>query len=349
MSPDPTSPRRTHAPPPGRSPDASGLAALAKTELHQHLGGSVPVSLTWSLLRARGLAPVATLEELARLLVVQPEERGSAPAYFRKFQLGLWATQYAENLTLAAQRVAAAACACGVTALELRFSPQLHGYLGLSPREAMAAVLSGLRRAAREAPGLHLGLVVSAVRQLGPDAAALLARQALVEREEGRDGELLVGFDLCGAERGNPAGAFQSSFAAAAGGGLGLTAHAGEEDGAGSVWAAIDELGARRVGHGCAALADRELLRRLARDQVLVECCLSSNLDTGALALGAPPPLVRFLEAGVPVAICTDNATVSATDQVRETGLLLGPLRLEELAEVHLGARAHLFGATAGA
>jgi len=47
------------------------------------------------------------------------------------------------------------------------------------------------------------------------------------------------------------------------------------------VWQAVDELGAQRIGHGCSAVRDPELLRRLARDRILVECCLSSNIHTG--------------------------------------------------------------------
>ena len=60
-------------------------------------------------------------------------------------------------------------------------------------------------------------------------------------------------------------------------------------------------------------------MRRLARDRIAVECCLSSNYHTGAVQRGAPHPIHAFLEAGVPVAICCDNSTVSRTDALRES------------------------------
>jgi adenosine deaminase len=82
---------------------------------------------------------------------------------------------------------------------------------------------------------------------------------------------------------------------------------------------AVDELGATRIGHGCSAAQDPELMRRLARDRILVECCISSNYHTGAVRPGARHPIHEFLEAGVPVAVCSDNTTVSRTDQVRES------------------------------
>jgi len=318
------------------------LHDLPKTELHQHLGGSIPVELTFRMLTERGMAPVATRDALEPLLVVQADEEGSAPDYFRKHQLPLWATQYAENLTRAARRVAGEAHRQGVTELELRCSPQLHVHLELSLAEVIGAVLRGLDAARRDAPALRAELIVSAVRQLGPDAAARLAAAAVAAPAPGR--ARVVGFDLGGAERGNPAAAFRLAFDAARAGGLGLTAHAGEEDAAASIWAALDVLGATRIGHGCSALHDPELLRRLARDRVLVECCHTSNRKTGAVARGARPTLLGLLERGIPVAICTDNATVGDTDATRETALYREWLSLAELGAIHRDARAHRFG-----
>jgi adenosine deaminase len=105
-----------------------------------------------------------------------------------------------------------------------------------------------------------------------------------------------------------------------------LTAHAGEDAGPEYVWEAIDTLGATRVGHGCSAAGDPELVRRMARDQIVVECCLSSNEDTGAVKRGTRHPIHAFLEAGAPVALCTDNTTVSRTDQQRESVKAAGVL-----------------------
>ena len=84
-------------------------------------------------------------------------------------------------------------------------------------------------------------------------------------------------------------------------------------------------------------------MRRLARDQIVVECCLSSNYHTGAIKRGAPHPIQRFLEAGVPVAICCDNTTVSRTDQVRESLKAAEQIGIEAVEEVHRAATAHTF------
>ena len=119
--------------------------------------------------------------------------------------------------------------------------------------------------------------------------------------------------------------------------------HAGEDEGPARIWEAIDLLGADRIGHGCSAIEDRALLRRLAKDRILVECCLTSNYQTGAVKRGQPHPIYTFLENDIPVAICTDNTTVSATDQNTENRLLLERLSVREIAAIHRRAAEHSF------
>jgi aminodeoxyfutalosine deaminase len=153
----------------------------------------------------------------------------------------------------------------------------------------------------------------------------------------------VVGFDIAGPERGNPPRLFKSAYQIARLGHLGLTVHAGEDAPAEYVWQAVDELGAQRVGHGCTAAGDPELLRRLARDKVLVEVCLSSNYHTGAVKRGQPHPLLRLLEAGVPIGICCDNTTVSRTDQVQESLKVVELVGLETVERIHREADAHSF------
>ena len=111
----------------------------------------------------------------------------------------------------------------------------------------------------------------------------------------------------------------------------------------GAIWEAIDDLGTDRIGHGCSAIGDEALMARLARDRILVECCPTSNYQTGAVKPGQTHPIIRFLEKGIPVAICTDNTTVSATDQNKENGLFLEELGLDEIERIHREAAGFSF------
>ena len=173
---------------------------------------------------------------------------------------------------------------------------------------------------------MKLGLIVIAMRQHGPHIAKILARQALAEAQHLHERTGVVGFDIAGPERGNPPRLFRSAYEIARLGRLGLTAHAGEDGPVEYVWQAVDELGVQRIGHGCSAARDPELLRRLARDRIAVEVCLSSNYHTGAVKRGERHPLHAFLEAGVPVALCCDNSTVSRTSALDESLRAAGEL-----------------------
>nr|WP_237522269.1 hypothetical protein [Streptomyces sp. SID1328] len=95
-------------------------------------------------------------------------------------------------------------------------------------------------------------------------------------------------------------------FRAAADSGLGRTVHAGEFGPEEHIWRALDVLGAQRIGHGVSAAAGSALLRRMARDGILLEVSLTSNVALGAVPGPAAHPLPAFLEAGVPVAFNSD-------------------------------------------
>lgn len=308
--------------------------AIDKVELHQHVDGSMPARFTWELMLANGLAPVKTFDEMERLLVLQPEEQGSLLDYLDKFHYPLWVTQFYENIAEATFAIAKEAYDRGVRGLELRYGPNIHTYAGLTLRQSIGSVLSGLNRAERELQGMRCGLIIIAMRQFGPHIAKILARQAISEGQQFHDRVGVVGFDIAGAERGNPPVLFREAFDIARKGRLGLTVHAGEEGPPEYVWQAIDDIGASRIGHGCAALRDKTLMQRLARDQIVVECCITSNYQTNAAKRGEPHPIVAFLEAGVPVAICTDNTTVSGTDQLRECALAAEMLGVDAVHEI---------------
>jgi adenosine deaminase len=320
----------------------SQVRALPKVELHQHVDGSIPPEVTWELMRHYRPNPVDSFEEMRRRLELQPEEEGSLLAYLDKMHYPLWITQFYENISQVTEAIVDTAARAGVTTLELRYSPVIHTFAGLTLRQSIRAVLSGMNKAGRR-HGLTVGLVVIAMRQHGPHIAKILARQAIAEAQHLHARTGVVGFDIAGPERGNPPRLFKSAYEIARLGKLGLTVHAGEDAPAAYVWEAVDALGANRVGHGCAAAGDAELLRRLARDKVVVECCLSSNYGSGAVARGSRHPIFAFLDAGVPVAICCDNTTVSRTDQNKETLEVARELGLETVERIHRDAQSFSF------
>ena len=319
------------------------LAKIPKVELHQHVDGSIPLSLTWELMQRHNLAPVATIEELERILVMQDGEEGTLLKYLDKFHYPLWITQFYENVREVVTAIVEEAYSHGVRVLELRYSPIIHTYAGMTLRQTIRAVLSGMNRSRKRHADLRLGLIIIAMRQHGPHIAKILARQAVSEAQHLHERIGVVGFDLAGAEAGNPPGLFREAYEIARLGGLKTTGHAGEEGAVENVWQAVDELALDRIGHACAAVKDVALLRRLARDRIAVECCITSNYQTGAVRRDERHPLFQFLEAGVPVAVCTDNTTVSGTSQTQENQILLDSLSVEDIEAIHRQAEALAF------
>lgn len=230
-----------------RNPLLRSLQQLPKVELHQHVDGSIPTSLLWRLLKHHGLHPVDTLREMRRRVELQDDEQGSLLAYLDKFHYPMWITQFYENIHDVAEAITRQALAHGVHTLELRYSPVIHTYAGLTVRQAIRAVLTGFNRVISDHPKLRCGLIVIAMRQHGPHIAKLLARQAIGEAEHLHERTGVVGFDIAGPERGNPPRLFRDAFEIARAGGLGVTAHAGEDAGPDYVWEAIDVLGAQRI------------------------------------------------------------------------------------------------------
>lgn len=274
--------------------------AWPKAELHCHLDGSVrPASLA-ALRRERGLPEAAT----------PAPGGGSLEAYLAAFPPVIEALQDAEALERVAAELAADARLDGVWWLEVRFAPLLHTRGGLTPRQAIEAVLRGLARAPLE---LGAGVIACALRDHDVDEAWQTVRVAAELRASG-----VVGVDLAGPEASFPPGPFAAPFAWARGSGLGVTIHAGEAAGPASIRGAIEACGAARIGHGVTLEADPALLALVVERGIVLEMCPRSNVETGAVAELAAHPWRRYLARGARATLATDNRAVSRTTLTAE-------------------------------
>src|SRR5262249_10290659 len=136
---------------------------------------------------------------------------------------------------------------------------------------------------------------------------------------------------------------FASSYEIARLGRLGLTAHAGEDGPPRYIWEAVEKLGCQRIGHGCSAVQDVALMQRLAKDRIMVQCCLSSNRHPGAVKKGVPHPIRTLLEHGVPVSICCDNSTVSRTNQNIECTKVAQEIGVDAVLQILRDSDQHTF------
>ncbi len=293
--------------------------SLPKAELHRHFDGACRPATLWEYSEKYYRAvPGLDFDGFRHYLQWDDVQDRTLLDYLDKFHLPLQYTQFYENINRIAYEIAEDAYADGVRLLEIRTNPFIHRRAGLSTRQVVHATRKAFAKFGEAHPDFRAGIVIIAMRNHGGNMARILLREIVGEQEAYHNGPGVIGFDIAGPEPAFPPVLFTKAYELAAKMNLGRTVHAGEATGPDRVWEAIDNLHPQRIGHGTSAGRDPVLMRRLAADGILVECCLTSNIHTGAIAEYADHPLPRFLEAGIRVALCTDNPTVSSTSLSRE-------------------------------
>jgi adenosine deaminase len=307
------------------------IGTLPLAELHRHFDGSCRPDTLWEYSEKYYRAvPGLDFEEFRHYLQWDDTRDRNLMDYLSKFDLPLQYTQFYENIKRIAYEIADDAYNEGIRVLELRTNPFIHRRAGLSTRQVVHATRKGLARFGEEHPDFRAGINIIAMRNHGGNMARILLREVIGEHADFHNGPGVIGFDIAGAEAPFPPILFAKAYELASTMNLGLTVHAGEAAGPERVWEAVDNLGPDRIGHGTSAARDPELLKRLAADKITVECCLTSNIHTGAIDRYEDHPLPKFLDAGVPVALCTDNPTVSGTTLRREYEVAMETFGLSE-------------------
>jgi aminodeoxyfutalosine deaminase len=283
------------------------LVAMPKADLHVHLVGS---------------AAPATVAELAARHPDSgvPADVGELSAFYRFRDFAHFLDVYKlvsdvvrgpEDVVTLVAGMAGDMAAQGTVYAEVTVTPVSHMSAGIHPRDLAQALDIGA--AAARARGVELAWVYDIAAQDGRDGAQRTLDAALRHPPAA-----LTGFGLGGAETGVRRADFRDEFAAARAAGLHSVPHAGESVGPGEVWAAIDELGAERIGHGIAAIGDPPLLGRLREAGITLEICPSSNVATGVVPSLAAHPLPRLLAAGVPVVLGSDDPPMFNTSLLEE-------------------------------
>jgi aminodeoxyfutalosine deaminase len=280
------------------------VAALPKVELHVHLVGS---------------ARVDTVIELAREHPEDgvPTDRESLSAWYRFTDFMHFARAYGHinrlvrtgtDVTMLVSGLARNLASTNVRYAEVTITPLSHLANGIKPDELAEALTNGRRLAAVE-HGVELAWVFDISSDLGARAGMDTIAWVLAYEPTGT-----VGLGLGGPEAGGSRSAFKPAFDAAIAAGLHSVPHAGETSGPESIWSAVRDLRAERIGHGIHSIEDPVLLDYLAEDALPLEVCPTSNARTRAVGSLPDHPLPRLLGAGVPVTLATDNPGIFDTD-----------------------------------
>jgi len=281
---------------------------LPLIDLHRHLDGSVRLETVIELADAQGIELPAHDVESLRPYVVVEDRAASLMDFIGRFR---YLTAILRDLD-ACRRVAYEnvedAQREGIDYIELRFSPWFMSETHeLDPGGVVEAVADGIKAAERDT-GVRAQMIGIMSRTYDTETCHRELDALLAHRDH------LVAIDLAGDEQKFPAERFVDHFRRAREAGLEVTVHAGEVDGPGSVWAAIRQLGATRIGHGIHSLRDPELVEYLAEHRIGLELNITSNIQIGVVENYAEHPARQILEQGLLANLNTDDPAISGID-----------------------------------
>jgi len=292
-------------------------------ELHTHLGSSVDPAVMWEIAHAQGIRlPTKDYWHFVDMITVNPRKVKSFEDYLHMFK---W-TELIQSSPLAIEQsvyhtIAGAYRKNNITLLELRFNPMKRNRGGEQDLDQiMMAAVRGIDRASLEYP-VRTGIIVCLDRTFDHNLNRILLDKALRYRSRG-----VVGIDMAGpAKEGFKFADYKSIYKRAREGGLGLTVHAGEDEGHMSVREALTHLEPDRIGHGVRSIENEKTLDLVRERGVTLEVCPTSNLHTRVIkGVGHMKQVFRQLESHrVKYSINTDGPEMLMTNLRNEFDFLL--------------------------
>lgn len=286
--------------------------SLPFIDLHRHLDGNIRLSTILEIGLKHNLPlPAQTLEDL-RPHVQVTEPQPGVMSFIGKFHWMIQALVDYETCYRVSYENVEDAQKEGLDYVELRFSPwfMAEGH-GLKPEGVVEAVCAGSASGQRDF-GIRTNLIGILSRTYGAEAAWKELAALLSQRKH------IVALDLAGDEAHFPGKLFVDHFRKGREAGWQITAHAGEIDGPHSIWQAIRELGATRIGHAVSAIQDPALMDFMLEHGIAIESNLTSNVQTMTVPDYASHPIRAFMERGLLVTLNTDDPGISSIDLAHE-------------------------------
>ena len=285
--------------------DQQQLLGLPKIELHLHLDCSL------SYVVVKQLYPSISYAQYQNTFIAPPKCHDLADFLTRAANhIRLMQTESA--LRLVTLDLMEQLKADHVIYAEIRFAPLEHLKEGLSPEQVVKAVNEAISEGSQKT-GVKAGLILCTLRHY-PEAKSM----ETVKLVKAFRGTNVVGFDIASDEAGFPIDEHKSAFDFANQNGLNITAHAGEAKGAESVWETLEHFHPKRIGHGVRSVEDPNLLKFLKKNNIHLEICPTSNVQTNVVDQISDHPADKIYQAGVSMGINTDARTIANTTLTKE-------------------------------
>ncbi|WP_448549342.1 adenosine deaminase [Thalassotalea fusca] len=307
---------------------------LPLLDLHRHLDGNIQPETIWRLAEKNNIAlPCQTLEEFIPHVQIQKSEPDLV-SFLKKLDWGVAVLKTLDDCKQIAYENVRDAHNAGIDYAELRFSPY---YMAMNHNlvieDVVAAVIDGIKLGTKEFQ-TKVNLIGIMSRTFGVEACQKELDAILAHKQH------FVAADLAGDELGYPGELFVSHFDQVKKAGLQITVHAGEAAGSESVWQAINQLGATRIGHGVAIASDEKLMDHMRTNNIAIESCLTSNYQTGTVSNLATHPIKVFLNHGLIAFLNTDDPAVEGIELKHEYEVARQQLNLtsNELTQIQENA-----------
>ncbi|MFR9719446.1 adenosine deaminase [Aeromonas diversa] len=286
--------------------------SLPLTDLHRHLDGNIRAQTILELGRRHNIVLPADELEALRPHVQIVENEPSLVAFLKKLDWGVAVLADYDACRRVAYENAEDLLRAGIDYAELRFSPAYMAMAHkLDPQGVVEAVVDGVRAGCRDF-GVQANLIGIMSRTFGTEQCRRELEACLAHANA------LVAIDLAGDELGFPGELFTEHFRRVRDAGLRVTVHAGEAAGPESMWQAIQDLGAERIGHGVKAIEDPRLMDYLAERRIGIESCLTSNVQTSTVESFERHPIRQFLAHGILACLNTDDPAVEGIELPHE-------------------------------
>ena len=305
------------------------IEQMPKAILHLHLDGSLRPETVCEWLKEQD--EDVDFDKVREDLMVDKNCR-DLNEYLKKFGLPLEVLQTEEHIRQATYELFEDLAKQNVIYGEVRFAPSLHTKKGLEYDKIVEATIEGMNNA-KAKYGLDGNLILCCMR--GNNNKEQNLKTVKVAKQYLNKG--VCALDLAGAEALFPTSDFEDILKIAKDLNIPFTIHAGEASGADSIKKAL-EYGAKRIGHGVRCLEDSSVVGELAQEEIPLEVCPISNLQTKAT--GEPHPVEEIFRKGIKVTISPDNNTVSNTNIIEEYKYILENtnLSIEDIKQMNINA-----------
>jgi len=283
-----------------------------KCELHLHLDGSLRPSTVKECLNDKNLS----LEEITNKLRV-PDNCESLTEYLKRFEIPTLILQSTTMIERVTFELIEDLTHSGIDYAEIRFAPQLHTNKGACQEDIVQAAIRGVEKGKKMYPQTQIGLILCMMR-LGNNTEQNLETVALAKKFHGN---IVCGLDIAGPEALYPTDCVTTELDAAKASGVPLTIHSGEVGNEKSLRDAL-AYKTKRIGHGFLAAKFPDIIAQIIKDDVTLEICVTSNYQTKGIAQLADHPIKQLYDAGVKIALSSDNMTVSNTNLWKEEKLI---------------------------